>query len=537
MKLLNGVLSRWNSSQLRIRMRGYRILKKTGKLDSIARIKNGLTEKSLCIDADIFSSLIFGSAVGSEELVVRQYLLLRICGLGFSAALLRAFASPQKKFIYPIPFQWRVTLEEYGLRPIHWQCEIIWKLYIFLAWGYGIFQIWIVFFEALKSWFTYPFSKEKYIYFVSLDRNNLPKSGSNIINHDIISWYIQWSGRNQQISSVRHDVIESRPINLAGITVCKQAKPLPPLPKLRLFIKYLFWGLVVCITSMHSLLRGRWWDPLLLNQAALRAQVEFLPNDLLAREYFFHNSAWIYRPLWTYELEAKDSRATLYFYSTNCEGFKSPKGYPTPTYGYKSMNWPNYLVWDQYQYDFIRRVTNTKSNIIEVGPIWFSSNGKKVELKGRKYIGLFDVTPVRFSQYCLLGDQAEFYTSSIANAFVMDVIAKAKVNGVQVLWKRKRDIGRMAHPCYRFNQSNVEKNQSVICIEPDISAFDMIKVCSAVISMPFTSTALIARSIGIPSVYYDPLGKIQRDDRGAHGINILIGSDELGSWMDGILNV
>lgn len=35
----------------------------------------------------------------------------------------------------------------------------------------------------------------------------------------------------------------------------------------------------------------------------------------------------------------------------------------------------------------------------------------------------------------------------------------------------------------------------------------------------------------VPTAYYDPSGIVQRDDRAAHGIEILIGRDELERWM------
>ena len=55
--------------------------------------------------------------------------------------------------------------------------------------------------------------------------------------------------------------------------------------------------------------------------------------------------------------------------------------------------------------------------------------------------------------------------------------------------------------------------------------------------MPFTSTALLGRDLGKPSVYYDPYGMVQKDDRAAHGIEILIGSRELSEWLSSVLSI
>ena len=72
-------------------------------------------------------------------------------------------------------------------------------------------------------------------------------------------------------------------------------------------------------------------------------------------------------------------------------------------------------------------------------------------------------------------------------------------------------------------------------VEPDISAIRVIESSVAVISMPFTSTALIAREMGKPSVYYDPTGLLQKDDRAAHGIEVLSNTDELNSWLSAVI--
>ena len=72
-------------------------------------------------------------------------------------------------------------------------------------------------------------------------------------------------------------------------------------------------------------------------------------------------------------------------------------------------------------------------------------------------------------------------------------------------------------------------------MDSDLSAIQVIESSIAVISMPFTSTALVARELGKPSVYYDSSGLLQKNDRGAHGIPILIGQDELKDWLSKLI--
>ena len=49
--------------------------------------------------------------------------------------------------------------------------------------------------------------------------------------------------------------------------------------------------------------------------------------------------------------------------------------------------------------------------------------------------------------------------------------------------------------------------------------------------MPCTSTAIIAREMGKPSVYYDPTGLLLKNDPAAHGIPLLSNTAELDAWL------
>ena len=149
-------------------------------------------------------------------------------------------------------------------------------------------------------------------------------------------------------------------------------------------------------------------------------------------------------------------------------------------------------------------------------------------------VAVFDVTPHRSSRYRTLGADFEFYVPKTCIQFLHDIQQVTKDAGYVMLWKRKRKIGSIAHPRYRFFAERLSESENVITVDPDISAYQVIEASTLVISMPFTSTALIARELGKPSCYYDSTGLVQQDDRAAHGIEIIRGSEELTRWLKGI---
>ena len=77
----------------------------------------------------------------------------------------------------------------------------------------------------------------------------------------------------------------------------------------------------------------------------------------------------------------------------------------------------------------------------------------------------------------------------------------------------------------------MRKKNNYIKVHPSQDARQIIQKTQACISMPFTSTALIAKNQGKPSVYYDPSGITCKDDNAAHGIKILTNIDELKEWV------
>lgn len=506
-------------------------MKQSGHLDRISLVKQALTEQPLGLTKKHFSSVVMGAGAASGEIAVRQYLLVRIGSANLNQALLLALGKDKGRVVFPLPKVWRNLLMQHGFEIAHFRSALLWQFYVCALLLYGVAKIGQIAIAGIGSRKCAEANPKSYAYFAALGPGNLPQKIHNSQSHDVVSWYLQWPGRKPDIEAVRHSVATSSPGTVDGIAVLPQCGPLPALTGWGAASTYVVWGLLAALIAALDCLRGRWWHALLLNQAALAAQARILPGDSLAREYLFHNSGWIYRPLWTYEAERRGAAITFYFYSTNCESFKKPNGYPSISFGYKAMNWPHYLVWDEYQADFVRRAVGGQANITVVGSIWFQSTAVEMPRLDKTSIAVFDITPHRWSRYCTLGLESEFYTPTVANPFLEHVSKATQRHGVLMLWKRKRNIGRVAHPHYRRLADQLAENSHVVLIEPDISAIRVIESCAAVISMPFTSTALIAREMGKPSIYYDPSGLLQRDDRAAHGIPILSGEDELEAWL------
>ena len=111
--------------------------------------------------------------------------------------------------------------------------------------------------------------------------------------------------------------------------------------------------------------------------------------------------------------------------------------------------------------------------------------------------------------------------------FILDVVSAAKKNKCTVLFKSKREIGARSHPLYRSLLSRLSNSENFIEVDPGVSVEELLRYSCCSISMPYTSTALIAKFRGVPSFFYDSTGMCIDDDPAAHGIQVLKSQDSL----------
>ena len=532
MNLITDLLQRRGRWRLRRVMRGYRNLKVSNQLGRITAVKEALTNTKLNQCERRASKLIFGAGLKDAELIIRQYLLIRVGGLNLNKALLYALGKPGSDVVHPLPPEWRKVVEQHGFKVAKIRSALAWSGFVTLLLAYGMGLIAGRLVGSVKEIIRPSFpTLGRFAYFDSLTAGNIPQPCEDGRSHDIVTWYQQKFGKVSELDALCHGVKGAASGTVEGIPVMSVPSAIPQLTNSGALVRFAGWSIMASALAIIDLLRGRWWHALLLHEASSTAMVRMHEVNRLARDYLFHNSNWIYRPLWTYEAEKQGSQITFYFYSTNCEAFKRPDGYPPLPYGWQAMNWSRYLVWDEYQADLVRRAVGDSANIITVGPIWFHTSAEEVRGVPPNAVAVFDVQPAGDLRYRTHALDFEYITPNTTNQFLSDIYKSLIERNATLALKKKRKIGKLAHPKYRQFIKKLYSLPNFIAVDSDTSAFRLIENCVAVISMPFTSTALLGRELGKPSIYYDPRGVIQKDDRAAHGIPIVSGPEQLKTWL------
>ena len=515
-------------NKLRATMRGYRHLKHSNRLSLISDLQNELRDTSLSIPSQDYSPIIFGASHSEASLIIRQTLANKEKLI--SRNLLQAIGKKGSTVILPLPMIHLRVIEAHYFKVSYTRSRILLLLNALKYLVIGSARIGINLIQQFKPMRKDISEENLFVYFCDLVLNNLPRSSENSGCYSIVNWYEKWQGRDKTANNIGHGIRGYKGQQIGDIHLFYRRSPLPVLVGAHSLVKYITWALKAIFISTFDLLRGRWWHAMLLQEASFAALVRYGDKKSLARQYFFHNSRF-YPPLWTYELPQAGSEAVFYWYSTNSEPLQRQDGLRPFAAPHSLMNWPRHLVWDESQANFVRRCEGRDPRIEIVGPIWFEDSDKPLNDVRKPTIAIFDIQPHRASRYCLLAMPVEYCVPRVANKFLTDIAIAASNLNIKIIWKKKRDIGKRAHPSYSRCTELLALQNNISIVDPSISAIRVIEKADLVISMPFTSTALAARHLNKPSIYYDPSFIIGSSDPAAHDIPILHGSEALSRWL------
>ena len=535
---IKALIAKYGRQRLVRTMRGYRYLKQSGEISRLNALQYALTVTELRSCQGRCSRLIFGAGVDNAELSIRQFLMVRVSAVvKLNGPVLHALGTPDSSVYHYIPPDWQDLLRGHGFKVYSFRCSLAWHGFVAIRLAKGVINIaQIAWTSALQIMRGSQITLSKYIYFDGMAAGNLPQPGLDGHSHEIFSWYEKWSGRVTNLDALCHGIHDAAPRVTNKTPVVGMRWPVPQLADTWSLATFLIWSAMATWLALFDLMRGRWWHALFLSEAATAALVRMQADRNLAHEYLFTQSRVCERPLYTYEAEQRGAKVTFYFYSTNSEPLAQPSVHQTQLFHWQALNWPRYLVWDNYQVQFVRKLVGESAKVSIVGPIWFSTSAIDLPRLPERTIAVFDVQPVRMSFYRLLAPEVDYYVPTVCTEFLTDSHASIQAVGAYMGFKRKRQLNKKSHhPSYIRFVERIGKWDKMITVDSDTSAYKLIEKCSAVISMPFTSTAHIARELGKPSCFYDPTGLIQRDDRAAHGIPIVIGRNELQAWLEAVV--
>ena len=504
---------------MRSQLKGARMLRKKKNPFFIEKVISELTNIHLGLEKKDFPKLLVGSHGGHVEILLRQLLLKSYAN--FSTEIFRSLGSGKSPSL-PIPQVWADSLESSGIKLNRFGSKLALAKLSVICSLKGIAKTLILLLQyKLKDHPGKP-----YVVFLGLNSNNLPVTGKKK-SYDIISWYKQSQIKKTEVKKIWAQINYIGNSNLHHVMYSRII--FPRITKISNYFKFLIKSVKSIFSLICGLASGKWWYGFLFEESVLFNYVSVFSQQDLARDYFFNNSNWFIKPLWTYEVERKGLEVSLYYYSTNIESIIFFGHERADTYGLKIMKWNNIIVWDKQQMEYLKKYSPNAHYKI-AGIIDFSDSAKLFQIPSQGYnIAIFDVTPARPTKFTSLGVAiAPYYSEKLAIQFFMDIKTSLNDSNINLLWKQKRIVGRRFISKGFINKRGCIINKSFVTVVPEISARRLIDKCDAVISMPFTSTAILGKKLGKPSIFYDASSSINTNE--SHDIPVLKSKDELKSW-------
>jgi polysaccharide biosynthesis PFTS motif protein len=466
-----------------------------------------------------------GSLAPAARACLRQRLITAIVYPYLLRDVMCGVANPNAPTPITAPAAWRRALASRGIH-VRSDSAIRWPALLFLFWVHGIY---VAFARARDVWKNRlpRVPGEPYAVLMNTTQNMIPRS---TVGFDFVSWYLKSHARPSDVHEVWAHVVGKSVNSSATTSVTVTSRYLPALAGNQHKAQFVCALLWMILAGTARGLAGQWWEIAMLEQMVDLVYVRYLPKRDFARVYVFNNAWFILRPLWTYFAEEAGSRIDLVFYASNIELF-DPEHRRVPNWpGYAGMTWQNYFVWDETQAQFIRDL-GVIAPITIVGPTGFADSATVPQPFVKPYVVVFDVTPQRRLSLANRGIPHPYYNDQVWCDFMTQVQAALTQADFSLVYKKKREIGRIATAKSRRTIEQWSRRVDVITVDPEVAPQRLIRDAAGVISMPFTSTALIARSMGKPTIFYDPLGVLVMERRIAHDVEVVGSRNELDRWL------
>lgn len=249
------------------------------------------------------------------------------------------------------------------------------------------------------------------------------------------------------------------------------------------------------------------------------------------------SESWV-KPVWFSQVKLDYSRVIY----VNLSASSSPITLnEIELFGWERLNqWHEVWVLDAHQkHLFSARSIQSDSKAIAVGcPFWTDRLEPFIDSKDKgNYIAIFDIQPTRkFLGWSSLYDCGYFDTSSILK-FITDILeVSARLGKICVLKSKRNSPKYFDFEYYQRIEILRKQYKSFIYVDADIAPHRIIQDSLVTISIPFTSTAIIASELGVPNLFYDPIGKVLMNDPSARGTHVVSGQTNLYTELCGLFS-
>ena len=512
-------------------LKAYKIILKNNKIERIDKIKEKLIDTKIVCNNEKINSFFFGDLKINLDLSLRQFVYSRLIYYKINECLCRSLAFDDK-IIFPLPLPWIRVLEKENLNVSIIGCSLLW--FLFIAKFFLIAQ-----FFSLKTIFNFffkkKFHKKNSIYFFDFPYGNL-QNKTKFIN--LIKIFKKKFGHESTNIFYHDDSKLPDFLKLSDNLSLIKNKNFIRISSLGNFLLFIllwpFYSFLTLVLIFYN------YSYLILLKELLLSKIFTLENTNQSSVYFFSNSSSLYRPLWTYFIELSGSKYYYYFYSLSCPPIKEVnflnkeefnKYFRSNYFGLKYISWDKFLFTTKFQMEFYVDTLVNKKISYQIDNLFFDT-GRNCKINtSKKILGVFDVSPFRFS-YCAYRNAPLMTQHKQTQNFYTDIIALKNKFDLHLIFKIKRaDKSLIISKNYINYLKNLQNEKNVTVLAEDYSVESVIDRCDAIISFPFTTAGFIGKLLNKNSAFYDLSPCKYRLPLAYNKVLIIKDFDALNNWI------
>jgi polysaccharide biosynthesis PFTS motif protein len=492
-----------------------------------------LSEIKLPLLEEILHNKIWFIENCDVELLLRQFLNKRY----YRRITLGIFASlgSGRDLIYPIPREVHYLFYKHNIRINVFLCKVLWGLDSIICFFYGIYIFLSTLFEKIPVNKNTSFISRS-AFFVGFKDSNWPSSG---YNQNIVTWFLTNYGRHYDISNALVDQKLIKKSFCANESYRIRSFPILSSLELKNRFRFIFQFAKVFSYAVIAMMKGNFWFGFIFSEIVLGLKMRNLNLNFLPRVYVFSNSFWLLRPYWTYYFTNHGGRIVMYFYSTNAKNILTKDGKYFGEIGTKTLNFNDYIVWDNYQMNFLRSKVQDKSpNFFVVnGEIPFVSTKKifvnpQIFLNKNLVCTYFPVEPFEDNYLASCALPTDIYSTENSIKALCNLVNVINgLNGI-LLVKTKRAYSKYHSRKYIDLLKSLSLDMKLYLISHDSNVESLCKNSTIVFGHPFTSAVKIAKFSDVKCAYYSSDVDDLKFYHGLYeGIPILTGEEDLKNFI------
>lgn len=401
----------------------------------------------------------------------------------------------------------------------------------------SILFIFFLFYQLLRGLIIFLrilFSKHKKMFENSLFLYGFPDASTNLEkNNNFINWLIKNNSSNEKtVYYSSNSKIENKNLSDHNI-ISKSHSEIFVNIKLSKKIYFLLWFIFLFFYSILSCFFLRWWHLFLLPETVKFRYISFINSNHIPNKFLFTLSDLVYKPMWSYSLEKNQKTTILVNYGPSISGVN---------YKDKLIHYPGFITqsWNtryEYSIEYIKYLKNILIKDFKFTLFkeidWLGSDISFKTISKKKIITVFDSTPFNKLEKLLRLYFNELGDENFSIKFLKDIIEVCEELDYYLIIKPKKlSDNEISNNYMKFlEQLSKSKNISVINEAAPKQFFD---ISNAVISFPFTSTAVLAKNHNKKICFYKPSIIAKQDSIQNLGITTIYNKLQLKSWLNNI---